>query len=288
MDTSTATRDAKGGLGVVKRTVATMGKHNLGIVSAGVGFYAFLALVPLLGALVMAYGLFADPADVARQVHSLASTIPDDAARIIQDQLASITKTAAGKKGLGLGVALILALYGGMQGAKAIITALNIVHGEEETRGFIKLNLVAFVMTLGGVLIGIVVLLSGTVTGFLEDFAGNIAPVLATVVKAGSWVATAALATLAIAALYRYAPCRAEAKWAWITPGSAVALVGFIAATLLFGLYAAKFGNYNKTYGALGAIVVLLTWLYLSAYVLLFGASLNAELDRAKGPKPAG
>jgi membrane protein len=282
---------ASGWWAIAKRTYAEAGKDNLGLIASGVAFYGFLAMVPLLGAMVLTYGLVVDPADLNQHMRAITGMVPSEAAKLIDEQLTNVVTTAAGKKGLGLALALLLALYGAMKGAGAIIIALNITYEEKETRGFIKLNLVQAAITLAAVLLAVAGLLSVSVTGFLEDFAGRISPVAAVLMKVAAWVVTAVLASGAVAALYRYAPNRDEARWTWLTPGSLAATVGFIATTLGFGFYASHFGNYNATYGSLGAIVVLLLWLYLSAYVLLLGAELNAELehqtahDTTRGPE---
>ncbi len=264
---------------ILKRTYAEAGKDNLGLVAAGVAFYGFLALVPLLGALVLTYGLVVDPHDVARHMQAMTQLVPGDAAKLIDEQLKGVVETAAGKKGFGLLLALALALYGAMKGAGAILTALNIAYEERETRGFVRLNLVTAAVTLSTVGIAVLLLLAASATGFLEDIAGRISPLAATAIKILSWIVAGSVASIGVAALYRYGPSRAAAKWSWLTPGSVFATLGFAATTLGFGVYAAKLGNYNATYGALGAVVVLLLWLYLSAYVLLLGAELNAELE---------
>lgn len=276
---------------VLKRSFKQASDDNLGLISAGVAFYGFLAMVPLLGAMVLIYGLLVDPHDLAKHMQTVTAMVPADAAKLIDEQLGNVVKTAAGKKGLGLALALLLALYGAMKGAGAVVTALNVAYEEEETRGFLKLNLMQAAITLAAVLLAVAGLFAASLTGFLEDLASGISPFAATLAKVAAWAVTAALASGAVAALYRYAPDRDEARWTWLTPGSVLATLGFIATTLGFGFYAAHFGNYNATYGSLGAIVVLLMWLYLSAYVLMLGAELNAELehqtarDTTRGPE---
>lgn len=276
---------------ILKRTYREILDDNVGLIAAGVAFYAFLAMVPLLGAMVLTYGLVVDPQDIAAHMQQITSLMPSDAAGLINEQLITIVKTAAGKKGLGLALALLLALYGAMKGAGAIVIALNVAYEETETRGFFRLNLLHAVITAAAVLLAVVGLFAVSVTGFLEDVARGVSPIAAIVVKVAAWVVTAALASAAVAALYRYAPDRDDAKWTWLTPGSAFATLSFIATTLGFGFYAANFGDYNATYGSLGAVIVLLLWLYLSAYVLMVGAELNAELehqtarDTTKGPE---
>lgn len=276
---------------ILKRTYAEAGNDNLGLVAAGVAFYGFLALIPLIGALVLTYGLVIDPQEVTRHMQAITTMVPTDAARLINEQLETIVTTAASKKGFGLVFALLLALFGAMKGAGAIVTALNIVYEEDERRGFIELNLVQAAITVVAVLLAVAGLFAASLTGFLDELARSISPATAVVVKFAAWLVTGAFASGAVAALYRYAPDRAAAKWAWLTPGSLFATIGFVLATSGFGIYAGTFGNYNATYGSLGAIVVLLMWLYLSAYVLLLGAELNAELehqtarDTTRGPE---
>ncbi|TRW15322.1 YihY/virulence factor BrkB family protein [Glacieibacterium frigidum] len=279
----------------MRRTYAEAGNDNLGLVAAGVAFYCFLALVPLLGALVLTYGLVVEPADVTRHISAIASVIPAEAAKLIDEQLVNVVNSASGKKGLGLAAALALALYGAMKGAGALITALGIVYEQPETRGFVRTTLLQLAMTLGAVLLTVALLAAASASAFLEDLAGQLSSVAAVAIKVGAWAVTAIVATFGIAAVYRYAPARRSPRWTWLTPGSVFACVGFVVATLGFGYYAARFGDYNATYGSLGAVVVLLFWLYLSAYVLLLGAELNSELEHQTardtttgGDKPMG
>ena len=264
---------------VLKRTYAEATSDNLGLISAGVAFYGFLAMVPLLGALVLTYGLVVDPHDVQQHMKALTGMVPGDAAKLIDEQLKAVVQTATGKKGLGLALALLLAIYGAMKGAGAVVTALNVAYEEEETRGFIKTTAVSAGVTLAAVLLAVALLLAGSVTSFLQDIIKGLGDGAVLAIKLGSWAVTAALASLAVAALYRYAPARENAAWKWLSPGSLLATLGLALTTLGFGFYAAHFGNYNATYGSLGAVVVLLMWLYLSAYVLLLGAEFNSELE---------
>ena len=221
---------ARGWKQVATRTWKQSSEDNIALVAAGVAFYAFLALVPLLGATVLTYGLLADPQTVASNVKSLTSVMPQDAAKLIGEQLLSVVQTSGGKKGFGLLLAIGIAIFGARNAASSIITALNIAYEEEDRRGFLRLNLLALAIT-------------------------------------------------AAATLYRYGPDRKKAKWEWITPGTVFASVVWLVLTFGFGFYVAHFGNYNKTYGSLATVVILVTWLYLSAYVFLFGAELNSELE---------
>lgn len=286
---------ARGWFAVLKRAWKEAGNDNLNLISAGVAFYFFLAMVPLLASLVLTYGLVADPATVVKHLQGLTQVLPADAARLIGEQLFSVTQAARGEKGFGLLLALLLALYGGMRGASSIITALNIVYEEEERRGFIRTTLLAFGMTVGIVIVGVVGIIAASAMSYVDELLRGAGPVVHWAVRLASWALATVLASLAIAAIYRYGPDRDEPKWRWLSAGSLIATLLWLIATLGFGFYVSNFGSYNATYGSLGAVVVLLMWLYLSAYVLLLGAELNAELehqtarDTTKGPdRPMG
>lgn len=280
---------------IALRTWKEASADNVGLISAGVAFYGFLALVPLLGATVLIYGLIADPHQVVAHSRSLMQTLPGEVGKLVAEQLANVVETNDGKKGLGLLLALALALWGARNAAGSIITALNVTYEEEETRGFLKVTLLALVMTVGAVLLavlagGAIALLAG-----LQALLPGLGPVGAALGQVVTYVLLGAVAAGAAAAVYRYAPARDKPKWVWISPGSVGFAVLWVLLTLGFGFYVSNFGNYGATYGSLSAVVVMLTWLYLSSYVLLFGAELNSEIehqtakDTTAGPeKPLG
>ena len=265
---------------VLLRTWKEQSEDNIGLAAAGVAFYGLLALVPLLGAIVLTYGIAADPQTVLHNMKSLTSVLPADVAKLIGQQLMSIVQTSGGKKGLGLFLALAVALWGARNAATSIITALNIAYEEKETRSAIRVNLLALAITAGGVVMAVVALMSITALGFLQTLLPHLPGVLVVAGKAFSYVALVLGAAAGAATLYRYAPSRPEAKWEWITPGSMFSAILWLLLTLGFGFYVAHFGNYNKTYGALATVVILVTWMYLSAYVFLLAAELNSELEK--------
>ena len=261
------------------------GDDNLELVSAGVAFYAFLALVPLLTAFVLSYGLIADPASVVEHMRGLTSVMPQNAAEIIGEQLMSMTEGEGTQKGFGLLIALSLALYGATKGATSVITALNIAYDVTEKRGFFGRMAMAFAMTAGAVVALFLAILAISAMNFIEHLLPGLSGVTHVVVKLLFWLAAAAAVVLLLALIYRYGPNRPDADWKWITPGSAAATVAWLAATAGFGFYVSNFGNYNATYGSLGAVIVFLTWLYLTAYIVLLGAELNSELENKVGAK---
>ncbi|MFC3215185.1 YihY/virulence factor BrkB family protein [Novosphingobium panipatense] len=167
-----------------------------------------------------------------------------------------------------------------MKGASALITALNIAYDEEETRSFIRVNLLAFSIAVGSVLVAILAMIAIAAMAAVEAMFPAAPPFLTGLAKLASYLVVGIVGSGMAAGVYRYGPDRAHAKWKWLTPGSIFASLSWILITFGFGLYVANFGNYDATYGSLGAAMVLLTWLYLSAYTLLLGAELNCEIER--------
>jgi membrane protein len=275
---------------VVLRTGKEASKDNVGLISAGVSFYGFLALLPLMGAVVLSYGLLADPKTVLDNMTAMTRVMPKDIAQLVGEQLLHVVQTSSEKKGLGVFIALALAIFSARNGAAAIVTALNIAYEEEESRGFIKVNLLALSITAAAVVLAVLALIAVALVTQLEALL-PVSPLLAATLKIISYVVLVGLAAGAAALLYRYGPSRDRARWDWLSAGSLLFAVGWVALTLGFGSYVANFGNYSATYGSLATVVILLTWFYLSSYLLVFGAELNSELehqtqrDTTKGPE---
>lgn len=268
---------------------------NVGLVAAGVAFYGFLALVPLLGLIVMVYGLVAEPPTVVSNLQALFDILPDNVAAFIGEQLLSAVETARETKGVGILVALAFAFYGGSNGAGAIITALNIAYQEKEKRSLTRFYLIALVMTVLAVFVALLALAATTAIAFLEKLLPEASPTTVAASKAAAYVALLLAAAAIAAALYRYAPSRENARWEWITPGSLFTAVTWLLLTLGFGYYVTGVADYDATYGSLGAVIALLTWMYLSAYVFVIGAELNSEIEHQTAkdsttgePKPMG
>jgi len=275
---------------VLKQVWAASGLDNISLIAAGVAFYAFLSIVPLLGAVVLTYGLAADPQTVGKSIAALTDVMPREVAKLIGEQLLTVVEASGGKKGFGLILALGLALYGAMKGAGAVVTALNVAFEVPETRGIVRQYALALAITAGAVLL----MLGAMATIALATWLGTLAPwspsIVPRLLALASYVVLAGMAIGGATTLYRFGPDRQAAHWAWLTPGSVVATLCWLAMTVGFGLYVANFGSYDATYGSLGAIVVMLTWLWLSAYVVLLGAELIAGLERsvAGAPKTGG
>lgn len=265
---------------IAKRAYKESNDDNVSLIAAGVAFYAFLAFVPLLATMVLTYGLVAEPSSVMSHMQALTQAMPQDAAKIIGNQLESIVTDAGSKKGIGLLIAIALSLYGAMKGMAAIVTATNIVWDVEESRSFLKRTALNLILTVGAVLGLLLAVVGISVLGFIDHLLPTSAPIVHTLLKVGFWLLAAAAVSFGMAIIYRYAPNRPKPEWKWISPGSVIATVVWLVATAAFGFYVANFGSYNATYGSLGAVIVFLTWIYLTAYILLMGAELNAETER--------
>ncbi len=265
---------------IAKRVWAAIATNHLSLLAAGVAYYAFLSIAPLLAAVVLTYGLIGDPALVAEHMRSIITVVPADAAKLINDQLMAIVTTTKPAVGFGLLLALALAVYGATRAASAIIEALNIVYEEKEARGFFAFYRVSTGITFSAVLVVVSGVVTASVIGFLQDMVSGWGTAAILSVKLLTWIAAGALASLVFALVYRFGPHRRRARWRWLTTGSITATLFWVAATLAVSLYVAKFGNYNETYGSLGAVVVLQLWLYVSAFVVLLGAQINQEAER--------
>jgi membrane protein len=267
---------AKGWKDIAKRTLKEVKADQVPLLAAGVAFYTLLALFPAIIAGVSIYGLVADPQTVRDQINQLAQTLSPETATLIGQQVQQVTSSAGGALGLATVLGILTALWSASSGMKALITGVNLAYDETEGRKFVKLRGLSILMTLGAmVLLGVALAL---IVGFpaVPDSWPTVLQWTAAILR---FVLLAVLLMAGLAALYRYAPDRDKPKWGWASPGSGVATVLWVLASVGFSVYVNAFGNYNKTYGALAGIIILMFWLYLTAFVVLVGAELNAEME---------
>ncbi len=254
------------------------GDDHLALVASGIAFNAFLAFVPFLTSVVLTYGIVASPEQVASHISALTDVLPKQAAKIVGSELHHTVSRAGAANGLGLFVTLGISLYGALRGATGIISGLNIVFEVEESRSFLWQTLVAVAITLGLVVTFLFASAGISLVAFLTAIVPNIGGVVDSVIQIGYWIAAAAAVSVVIALIYRYAPNRQDTAWQWLTAGSVVATGIWLVGTWVFGFYVRNFGSFGAIYGALGAIIIFLLWLYISAYILLLGAELNQVL----------
>jgi membrane protein len=268
----------QGWLDVLSRTKQQLSEDNLTIVAAGVAFYGFVAVVPSLIALVAIYGLIANPSQVGQQIASLAQVLPGEVLPMLEEQMKRITSnnSAAGISAL---LGALIALYSTSNAVKAMITGLNIAYDELEKRSFVKLTLVALVLAVGAVVAAVLAIgLVAVLPSVLQRL--HISGSTELVLNLIRWPLLVGGFMAALAVLYRFGPSRNHPQWRWVSPGAMVAAALWLLGSGAFSLYVSKVGSYDKTYGPLGAVVVFLMWLFISALAVLLGAEFNSELER--------
>jgi membrane protein len=277
---------------ILKRTRREVSRDNVPLVAAGVAFYSLLALPPALAAMIALWGLFAEPADIQVQIEQLSQTLPPEAASVVIDQLKNVASRSSSTLGWTALIGFLLSLWSARAAVNAMIGALNIVYEEEEERGFFRLVFATLLLTLAALAGGVLALLLVAGVPALLNLIGldGAAEVIVHIVR---WLVLIALVMAGLAALYRFGPSRHRAQWHWVSWGAATAAALWIIASAGFSLFVSNFGKYGETYGAIAGVVLLLLWLWLSAYVALVGAEINSEMelqtrrDTTTGPEKA-
>lgn len=275
------------------RVKREMSSDNVSIIAAGLALYALLAVFPALAAAVSIYGLFTSPAEIANHLQQAAATLPEEGRQILERQVEDLSQRQEALS-WGVVIGILVALWSARKGMVALITATNVAYDEEEKRSFFRQLFVSLAFTVGAVLGFLAVLVLGVIVPIGLAFV-PLGPATEAVLLTVRWVILFGVAILGLAIVYRFAPDREDAQWRWITPGSFIAAALWLGGSLLFALYVRNWGNYGDTYGALGSVIVLLMWFYLSGYVVILGAEINAEMERQTkrdttegAPKPMG
>jgi membrane protein len=263
---------------LLKGTWAESTSDNMPMFAGGVAFFGFLALFPAAIATLLVWGLVVTPEEATQQIERLTRGLPDEATAVVSGQLTSVAGAEHGV-GLGLVIAVLLALWSASGGVGNLIKAVNHAYDEEESRGVVKRRLLALGMTLGAIVfLFLAVLLLTVVPPTIRSLGlGTAGELLAQSVR---WVLLVGLMLGGLAVVYRFAPNRDHARWQWATPGALVATALWVLGSVAFSVYVSEFGSYQKTYGALAGAAVLMLWLFLTAYVVLLGAELNAVAER--------
>lgn len=259
--------------------------HRVLAIAAGVAFYSLLAIFPAIAAIVSLYGLFANPSSIATELQRLTGVLPEGAIEVIKDQLTRLSLQQQGTLGLTFIISIIVSLWSANAGVKALIDALNVVRGQPEKRSFIVLNAISLTFTTAAILFIIVALAAVVVLPVALDVWGldQTTPLLVSVLR---WPALFVPTALGLAVVYRYGPCCSRPRWNWLSFGSLVAALLWLAASYLFSWYTAQFGDYNKTYGSLGAVVAFMTWIWISVIVILLGAELDMAIATTADQTP--
>jgi membrane protein len=279
---------------VLRRTWREMLSDRISLVAAGCAFWATLSLFPAISMLISLYGLAFNPETVEPQLQTIRHLLPAPAFEMISDRVRTLVSQGGTTLGFSLIISVAFTLYSASTGIKSLLSALNMAYEETERRSFLKFQMVGLLMTLGAILAAIVGLLVLVFLPVVISFLG-LSGHTKGLVHAGSFIVLLAFVLFWLSVLYRFGPSRRAAKWHWITPGSVAATVLWLVASYLFSFYVQNFASYNATYGPLDTVAGIMMWFWVSAYAVLMGAELNAELelqtaeDTTEGePKPMG
>ena len=278
---------------ILIRTIRRTNRDRIDILAASAAFWALLALFPAIAALIALSAFVLKPSAMRDQISELAAPLPDEAASLVNDRVAQVASqdTAAGT---GAIIAIVFAVWTASAATKTLMEGLNTAYDEKESRNFLSFNIVAALLTFGlfvGFIVAITTIVVVPATLALQPglgWAGAIVDWL-------RWPVMGAFALAGLSTLYRFGPSRTNARWRWISLGAVVATVIWIVASLAFSLYVRNFAAYNQFYGTLGGVAILMIWFWLTSYIVLLGAELNAEVehqtrrDSTVGPvKPMG
>lgn len=275
---------------ILRRTFKHMSEDNLSLISAGVAFYFLMAIFPMLAALISVYGLLVSPQDLQEHLVHLIGIIPEQSRDLLEEQMERLLSKSDTALSAGVFFSTVLAVWSASKGTQAMVTASNITYGEKQVRNFFMAMVIRFVITICAVLVLIFALFLITLLPLLFEMIG-LKSYASAIVKWLTWPILAIVFNLALAAFYRFAPHRRNAKWRWVTPGAALASGIWIICSAGFSIYLTNFASYDETYGSLGSVVVLLMWFYLTAFIILLGSEFNAAMehqtlqDSTHGPK---
>jgi membrane protein len=262
---------------ILIRTVRRSNSDRIDILAASAAFWALLALFPTIAGILTMSAWVLEPGSMRDQISALSAPLPDEAAELVNDRAAEIASDDRAA-GTGALIAIGFAIWTASAATKTLMEGLNAAYEERERRGFFTFNMVASALTLGtlvGFILSITAIVIVPATLALQPglgWAGALVDWL-------RWPVMAVFAMLGLATLYRFGPSRRNARWRWVSIGAVVATVLWVLASLAFSLYVRHFAAYNQFYGALGGVAIMMIWFWLTAWIVLFGAELNSEIE---------
>jgi membrane protein len=262
---------------ILKRLYNEFFEDRIPTVAGGITFFVLLALFPAVSATVTLFGMFSSRREISRDLDLVSGFLPEGGVTILRDELQRLAGQPPAAVNAAFFISIAIALWSASGGYKALVEGLNVAFEVSERRGFLAQSVNALIFTVAGIIFAAVAVALGLALPRLEqqDSASGLTMQILT------WPALFLACTLILAVIYRFGPDRPHPRWRWITWGSAIASLLWILGTLLFTWYVDNFGSYNRIYGNLGAAVGFLTWVWLSLVILLLGAEINCELDRA-------
>src|SRR3569833_1296579 len=261
------------------RVMKRLGTDNVTLVAGGLAMYTLLSVFPGLTAALSIYGLFASPETVIQQMKAFSGVLPPGVWNIFNTQLQTLASHQSSTLSIAAAISLVIALWSARSAMSALMTATNIAYGEKEKRNYFVQILVSLGLTVGAETAILLMLTLGVAVPVALKVLGT-RPWVQWIVDALQWMVVWAYTVLGLSVIYRYGPAREPARWHWLSWGSGIAAALWLAASAIFALYVGDFANYGKTYGALGGVIALLMWFYLSSIFVVLGAEINAEMER--------
>jgi membrane protein len=254
-------------------------RTNVSLMASALAFFGLLSVFPALAVVITSFALWADPEYVEWMMSGLSGIMPAEAWNLMSTELKALVESRNTQVGAGLVVSLAIAMWSARSATAAIIEALSRIYRADEERGVLAHEAVVFAFTVGGLVFGVVALTAVALVPAILSLL-PLGSALAALVSFLRWPVLGIFMMVAFVLLYRYAPTRASPHWGRIVVGAGLATLLWLGGSTLFSIYVGSFGSYDKTYGSIGAVIVLLMWFYVSAYATLLGALLDAEMGR--------
>lgn len=263
-----------------------IGADSVGVVSAGVAFYTFLAIFPAIMALISLYGLTTDPHQIERQLAEISAMMPDEAFHILQKRIENFIKTSGDSLGWSTVIGILFSIWSANKGTKSLFKGVDIAYDTIEDHSFFKqLGLAAIFTTCGTILI---ILSMALIVGFpaMIDNLG-LPTEIEKLIRWMRWPVLAIIVTFFLCLIYQFAPARPRPKLRWVIIGALFSTIVWLLASWGFSFYVSHFGSYGEVYGSVSAVVILLLWLYITCFIVLLGAEINSEIvDYVHGGDP--
>ena len=255
-----------------------IGQNNLSLIAAGVAFFSMLSLFPALAALIAVLSLVADPEVVVVQLEEMREVVPEDVYEILYGQITGLVNTSSDTLGWTGATTLLLAVWSARSGVGAMMHGMNVVY-EVWARATLRHYLRAYFLTIGLVTVGVISLLALVIAPVVLAFF-DLGGFTYVAIDALRWTTAILVIFLGIGLLYRFGPNRRPQVTRFLTPGSLLAVISWVGVSFGFSYYVSNFGNYNEVYGSIGAVIAMLIWLWISSFLVLLGASWNAEIEK--------
>lgn len=264
---------------ILFRVKDEISENNVSIISAGVAFYAFLAIFPAIAALISIYGLAMDPQNIQDQISQLYGVMPQQAYEILKGQIEKLLETSGSALGWSMAISILFSIWSANKGTKSLFTGVDIAYDTQNNRGFFKQNGLTLLFTFVAI---VLVILSMVLIVAFPALVGQLGlpTTVENLISWGRWILLAIVVVWFLGMVYKHAPDKPTSDFKWVLPGALLATLLWLIASWGFSYYVSNFGSYGEVYGSISAVVVMLLWLFLTSFIILLGAELNSEIEK--------